>query len=549
MAICNWPKATMSTYVYADNEKPTSAGSPYTPRMTMARRLAYAAVGTFIGLMTTFPNALTNVNLGTISGSLGLYTAEASWLPALYFGMNASSNLTLVKARAQFGIPLVTQGLLILYAVIAALQLMWPGFPMAVAARMANGIETGALTSLSVYYFLVILPAKLRPLAVVIGVSLTQFGTPLARLVPIELLSVGNWQGMHCLELAVPLALLTAMLLAPLPPSDRSRVFEPTDLLSIALLVPGIVLGCEVLGLGRSMWWHDTPWLGKLLVGSVVLIVAGIVIETNRQRPLLQLRWLSSVNIARFIGIALLMRLALAEQTFGSVGLLSAAGLNNDQLHTLFLLVGLSMVAGIVVALSTLSEARLPYQVMLAAICIAVSALLDSHANSLTRPQQLYLSQSLIGFGTTLFIGPTLLYGFIQMMRKGADHYITLVVVFSMTQNVGALAGSALMGSYQIERIHVHSSDLAAQLVGGDPGVGVRIAGGSAAVVSVVGDPVLRGTEGGALLGQTLGREASVLAFNDVFGLLAWLAGGTAGAVALSLLFKYLRRPPQKAIS
>jgi hypothetical protein len=148
-----------------------------------------------------------------------------------------------------------------------------------------------------------------------------------------------------------------------------------------------------------------------------------------------------------------------------------------------------------------------------------------------------------------LFIGPTLLYGFIQMMRKGADHFITLVVVFSISQNVGALAGSALMGSYQIERIHVHSNDLSAQLAGGDPGVGVRIAGGSAAVAAVVGDPVLRGAEGGALLGQALGREASVLAFNDVFGLLAWLAAGTAGAVAISLLLKNLRRMPQKARS
>lgn len=536
----------MSAYIYADDEKPTSAGSPYTPRMTARRRLAYAAVGTFIGLMTTFPNALTNVNLGTISGSLGLYVAEASWLPALYFGMNASANLTLVKARAQYGIPLVTQGLLILYAVIAALQLVWPGFPLAVAARMANGIETGALSSLSVYYFLVILPARRRPLALLIGVSLTQFGTPLARLVPVELLSVGHWQGMHCIELAVPLALLAAILLAPLPPSERARVFERTDLVSIGLLVPGIVLGCEVLGLGRALWWHDTPWLGALLVGCVVLTAAGILVETNRQRPLLQLRWLSTVNIARFAGIALLMRLALAEQTFGSVGLLSAAGLNNDQLHTLFLLVALSMAAGLAVAALTLSEAHLPHQVMLAAVCIAAGALSDSQAGSLTRPQQLYLSQCLIGFGTTLFIGPTMLYGFIQMVRKGSDHYITLVVLFSISQNVGALAGSALMGSYQIARVHVHSSDLAAQLVAGDPAVGMRIDGGSAAVGAVVGDAALRGAEGGALLGQAAAREAGVLAFNDVFGLLARLAAGTAAAVALSLFYNHVRRPPQK---
>lgn len=539
----------MSAYVFADDEKPTSAGSPYMPKMSKPRRLAYVAVGIFIGMMTTFPNALTNVNVGTTAGSLGLYAAEGSWLPALYFGMNASSNLTLVKARAQFGIPQVTQGLLALYALVAAIQLFWPSFETAVAARIANGIETGALTSFSVYYFLVILPPKLRPLALLTGVSLTQFGTPLARLIPVELLSIGHWQGMHCIELAVPLAILAVTLLAPLPPSDRAKAFEPTDFVSIALFVPGIVLGCEVLSLGRPLWWHDTPWLGGLLIASVALIGAGLFIEVNRDRPLLQLRWLSTVNIARFVGVALLMRLALAEQTFGSVGLLSASGLNNDQLHTLFILVALAMVAGIVVAALTMSEARLPYQIMLAAVCICVSAVLDSHADNLTRPEQLYVSQALIGFGTTLFIGPTIIYGFLQMVRKGTDHFITLVVVFSVTQNVGALAGSALMGSYQIERIHVHSDDLAAQMHVGDPQITARIAGGAAALSAVVTDPALRAAEGGASLGQSVGREAAVLAFNDVFGLLAWLSGGTAAAVALSLLLKNLRRLPQKAYS
>jgi hypothetical protein len=95
----------VSAYIFSDDEKPTSAGAPYLPRLTLPQRMAYAGVGLFIGSMTTFPNALTNVNVGSISGSLGLYVAEATWLPALYFGMNASANLTLVKARAQFGIP------------------------------------------------------------------------------------------------------------------------------------------------------------------------------------------------------------------------------------------------------------------------------------------------------------------------------------------------------------------------------------------------------------------------------------------------------------
>ena len=52
--------------------------------------------------------------------------------------------------------------------------------------------------------------------------------------------------------------------------------------------------------------------------------------------------------ILRFAAVALLVRMALAEQTYGSVGLLASSGLNNEQLRTLFLIVLGAMLLGIV---------------------------------------------------------------------------------------------------------------------------------------------------------------------------------------------------------
>ncbi|WP_343649298.1 MFS transporter [Herbaspirillum sp.] len=530
----------MTDYAFFADEQPASPGSPYTPRLARTQRLVYGTVGVLIGLMSTFPNALTNVNLANISGSLGLYVAQASCLPALYFGMNASSNLALVKGRAQFGIPLISQGLLALYALTAAVQLMWPGLLMAALARLTNGLAAGALNSLCIFYLLVALPVRARPLALVVGISLTQFGTPLARLIPVELLALNQWWGLHCLELAVPLALLVVTLIFPLPPSERVVTFERTDVLSIALLMPGIVLACIVLGMGKAYWWHDTPLLGELSMACALLIAAGVLIEANRERPLLRLQWLSAVNIARFIGVAFLMRLALAEQTFGSVGLLAAAGLNNDQMHDLFELVALSMVTGIIVTVTTLQERRLPLMVVLAATCIGVAALLDSQSSNLTRPHQLYLSQSLIGFGTTLFIGPVLLYGFIQMLRQGRENMISLVVVFSITQNVGALAGSAILGSYQLERSHVQGAALSDHLTIGASDVSARLATGSAALRAVVPDPLQAAVQSEALLARSLNEEATILAFNNAFQLLAGVAGLVVLMVSLSILRRHL---------
>ncbi len=120
-------------------------------------------VGLLIGVSTTFPNGLITANVPTLSGSLDSYVAEVSWLPAIYVAMNASANLTLVKARTQFGIPAVTLCLLALYALADVVQLAHPTLATAAVARAINGMMAGALVSLSVYYLLQVFTPRTRP--------------------------------------------------------------------------------------------------------------------------------------------------------------------------------------------------------------------------------------------------------------------------------------------------------------------------------------------------------------------------------------------------
>jgi len=191
----------------------------------------------------------------------------------------------------------------------------------------------------------------------------------------------------------------------------------------------------------------------------------------------------------------------------------------------------LSMLAGIVACVLTLSEKSLPKQVIVASLAIAAGAWMDSHANNLTRPEQLTLSQSLIGFGTCLFIGPTMAHGIIKVMRLGPDYFVTLVVVFSMTQNIGGLAGSALLGSYQTIATRTHFQELAERMPVGDAQVAGRVAGSSRALAGTIADPGLRAQQGGAALAASMAREAGILSFNDVFRFVWRLALATAALV------------------
>ncbi len=531
-----------AAYPFAPSERPLFPGSPFAPNHSPGRKIAYACTGVLIGLASTFTNGLVNVNAGNLAGSLGLTLAQVSVLPAIYVALNATANLSLVRARAQFGIPQVALVLLGLYALAAFVQLVAPGYAQEIVVRAACGVTAAGLATLTIYYFLQIMPVPMRPLALVIGISLTQLGMPLARLVPLELLAADHWHGLSLIELGTALTVAAAILAVPLPPSERAPAFEPLDFVTIGLMVPGFLLVCIVLGEGRLLWWGDRTWLGWSLAAAVPLIAAAIAIEHNRARPLLQTKWLGSRDILRFIAVALLVRLALAEQTYGSVGFLTSGGLTNDQLHTLFIYVALGMVFGAAATCATLSERRLPYQVLAASLIIAFAAWLDGHSNSLTRPAQLYLSQSLIAFGTILFIGPVLAYGFLQMLRQGATHLVTLVVVFSVTQNIGGLAGSAFLGTMQVIYAKAHAAALFDQLVAGDPQVASRIQGGAVALSATQGDPVLRGAEGAGLLGRALATEANTLAFNDLFRLVMWVSLATAAYLAYLIAANARRR-------
>ena len=535
---------TVGGFEFAPEERPTLPGGPFNPVHPLKLRLAFGAVGACTGMASTFGNALVNVNVPYLSGPLGLYVNEASWLPAIYVAMNATANLTLVKARAQFGIPRITHGLLIAYALIGFSQILFPGFVTAALTRAISGMTAGGLTTLSIYYLLQVFPPKLRPLAIVIGLALPQMGTPLARLVPVDILATDGWHGLHLAEPAVALSVLALILFFPLPPGERSKAFEPLDLATIGLTVPAMLLLCGVLAQGRLMWWTDTPWLGQMLAASIPLLVIAGLLEANRAKPLVQLGWLGSADILRFAAVAFLMRIVLAEQTFGSVGLLTSGGLDNDQLHSLFGFVLLAMVLGTVTAVVTLSERRLPWQVAIAAMIIAAGAFIDSGATNLTRPPQLYLSQALIGFGTTLFVGPALVYGIARVFAKGPSHLVSMIVLFSTTQNVGGLAGSALLGTYQTIQARAHAASLSEHLTASDPHVAEQLQGGAAAVSSALTDPMLRSAEGAALLGRRLTMEANILAYNDVFRAVGVLAVLSAIYVVFLVVLHGLRRRP-----
>ncbi len=516
----------MSRYApreWLPHERPALPGSPSTPLHSTRRRVAFFVVGVMVAITGGLGNALVTANLVNLQGAIGATVAEIAWLPAAYVMTNVSVNLILVKFRQQFGLRLFTEFFLGLYALVTFAHLFVNDLGSAIAVRAAHGIAGAALSTLGLYYTMQAFPAAHRLRGLVVGIGVAQLALPLARIFSAELLEFGEWRGLYLFELGLALLSLAGVLMLKLPPSDRMRVFEKLDFLTFALFAPGIALLCAVLSLGRVDWWLEAPWIGWALALAIPLLVTALAVEHFRANPLINTRWLASGTMVRLAVSVVLIRVVLSEQSTGAVGFMQALGLTNDEMHGLFAMVFLGCVVGIVASALSIRPNRMIIPSAIALGCIAIGALLDTHSTSQTRPADLYLSQFLIGFGSTYFLGPAMVVGMGQVIGQPRN-LITFVVLFGMAQNLGGLFGAAALGTFQTVREKFHSSQLVEHLTLMDPQVAARVQSGATAYAPVITDPVLRNAQGVRALGAAASREANVLAYNDVFMVIAAIA-------------------------
>ncbi|MCF5664643.1 MULTISPECIES: MFS transporter [Pseudomonas fluorescens group] len=514
---------TYTPHTWEPHERPSLPGSPSTPLHPTHKRWLFAMVGVLVAITGGLGNALVIANLQYLQGALGATTAEMAWLPAAYVMTNVCMNLLLVKFRQQFGLRAFTEVFLVLYALVTFGHLFVNDLNSAIAVRAAHGMVGAALSSLGLYYMIQAFPAKWRLKSLVLGLGTAQLALPLARLFSEDLLQIAEWRGLYLFELGMALICLGCVFLLKLPPGDRFKTFEKLDFLTFAILATGVALLCAVLSLGRIDWWLEAPWIGVASACSLVLIMAGLAIEHNRANPMLMTRWLGSGVMIRLALAVILIRMVLSEQSTGAVGFMQMLNMSYQQMHTLYVVMLAGAIAGLAVSALTINPAHLLMPLVISLALMATGSVMDSFSSNLTRPQNLYISQFLLGFGGTFFLGPTMVLGTKNVLANPRN-LVSFSVMFGICQNLGGLIGAALLGTFQIVREKYHSSMIVEHLTLLDPRVAARVQSGGSAYGGIVADPELRNLMGIRSLATAATREANVMAYNDVFMLIAIIA-------------------------
>ncbi|MDE2569199.1 MAG: MFS transporter [Sphingomonadales bacterium] len=519
------------TYVFKPHERPFMPGSPASPDHPVARRVAYVVMGLYLAIVGGFQNGLMMANLTPMQGHFDLTPVESGWVVVAYNMTNACMSILLFKARQQFGIQRFVRSILLALVVANFLQLFDAGYGLELAARGVSGIVGSGMITLAAFYLMQGLPPQWRLLGLLLSLELTQVALPLAKAISPLLLSDGIVSHLFVFQFGLSLVAVGLVNILQVPPGETMRTFEKLDLLTFPMLAAGFGLLCAFLVQGRIVWW-TTPWLGFALAASVILIGGAFFIEHNRRDPMLHTRWMGSGALIQFALTAALVRVLTSEQNFGATGLLSAIGYSNLQLVSYhWVLTGASL-AGALLGVTRLDPTDLRRPILISLAVLAVGALLDTHSGLRTGPANLYVSQAMISFGAIYFMGPMMMEGLLRAITRGPSYVVSFVALFSLSQTLGGLAGVAALSAFHTIRVKAHLMTLGQTVSTNDPAMAQAINDLANALSGTMNDAVVRRAVVGSQVVGEAAREATVLAYNDVFFVI-----GVMSAMAFVVLF------------
>ncbi|WP_208433577.1 MFS transporter [Bartonella taylorii] len=464
-------------------------------------------------------------NIFYLTGDFHATLTETTWLVAAYMAPNVSVAIMLIKIRYQFGLRAFAELSILGFVLVCILQLFVTDLRSALIIRFFAGIAAAPLASLALLYMMeAFAPAKKFTIALSLNYMNAALAAPLSRLISPDLLENGGFLSLSALEMGLVLISLGCIFSLPLTPVVRSKVIQKLDWVSYSLIAFGLGLNAVIMSVGKLYWWYEAPWIGWGLALAVLSLVTAIILELNREKPLIDLRWLFSKEMLQSVLILLVFHVFLLERSTLAAGFFNLFGLLNREMAPMYLAVILGTLLGGAVCVFFLRAGREDYFYLLSLGCLAFGAYLDSHVNHLTRPQDMMLSQGLVSFSYALFLPPALFKGFVTAGERGPRYVLSFIAVFLLTQVTGGLMGSAFFGSLQVFFAHKNFEFLTQNIVVTDPRISVEMSALFLPSSSVAVPPILGDEQDVSKLIEKFRLTANIFAYDDVFRLYFYIA-------------------------
>lgn len=489
------------------------------------------AAGSLGALMATLDISIVNSSLPTIQGEIGASGTEGTWIATSY--LVAEIIIIPLSAWLERLLGLRTFLLIasVLFTAFSVMCGLSTSLTMMIVGRAGQGFTGGALIPTAMTIIATRLPPHQQP----IGTAM--FGVT-AILGPVVGPLIGGWltenlSWHYAFFLNVPVgALLMVLLLAGLP-HQRPRLGDllRADWLGVAGLALGLGALTVVLEEGQREQWFESALIVRLSLVSAfgfALLLAG---QFLARKPVIRLKLL----LDRQFGSVVVMAIVLGMVLYGTSYVIPQfvaiiANYNALQAGHVVLLAGIPSLILMPFTPLLMRYLDIRLAVGFGMVVMAASCWIDTTLTAQSAGEAFTDSQLMRGVGTIfvmLFLNQAAIRSVPPELAGDASG------LFNAARNLGGSIGLALLATVQDQRSWFHARRIEELLAANSVGVQDYVADTSRTLGSA--DAAIR------MIGSMVQQQALVMAFNDIFWLLA------IGIALVTPLVLFLRPLPKDA--
>jgi MFS transporter, DHA2 family, multidrug resistance protein len=483
---------------------------------------------TWIGLMAAMLGAfmaildiqITNASLKDIQAALGATLEEGSWISTAYLVAEIiviplTGWLSRVFSTRRYLI--VNAGLFIFFSVCCAWA--WDLGSM-ITFRALQGFTGGVLIPMAFTIILTSLPPAKQPIGLAAFSVTAVFAPSIGPTIGGWLTENYGWEYIFYLNVVPGLLLIAGVWYGIASKPAQPELLRHGDWWGIGSMAIGLGAIQVVLEEGSRKDWFSSVLITRLAIVGAIFFSLFLWIELTSRHPFINLKLLRRRNF----GLATVVNLALGLGLYGSVYILplylaQVQNYNPLQIGEVIIWAGVPQLLIVPIVPKLMQRFDTRWMIALGTSLFAVSCFMNSDMTHDTGMDQLRWSQIVRAMGQPLIMVPLSSVATADIEKEQAGSASSL---FNMMRNLGGSMGIAALATLLTQREQFHSNRLGDAVSMYSQQTQQRIEQMTQFFVSQGAGADIAQNQAIASLGNTVRREAYVMAYNDCFYFIAW---------------------------
>jgi DHA2 family multidrug resistance protein len=501
---------------------PANAQVPWTPAVSPWLIAATVMLATFMEVLDT---SIANVSLPHIAGSLSASVDESTWVLTSYLISNAIVLPLTGWLSMLFGRKRLFIGCVIIFTISSFLCGLAPNLPLLIFFRILQGAGGGGLQPISQAILVESFPRTKQ------GMAMAVYGMGVV-VAPIIGPTLGgwitdsfSWRWIFFINVPVGVvAILMTLAVVEDPPYMIRKTLKQglkIDFIGLGLLAVGLGFVQVVLDKGQTDDWFESRFIVWCSVIGILGLIGVVLWELRQPEPLVDLRLFKERNYS----MATFMMFAMGVVLYGTTVLLPI--LVQTLMGYTAEWAGLVLSPGGIITLFVMPLVGRLLGVFQPRWLVVCGLLILSAG--MYRLSELSLQTGFWTFVTVwtmsragmpfLFV-PINVMAFALIPREKTNSATGLI---NLTRNMGGSVGISLVIAAQTRMAQISQSNLAGNMTPLNPAYASRLHNLQAGLQAGGSAPMQAAQQAQALLYGEMLRQSAMLAFVDVFRILAWI--------------------------